>query len=128
MKKLEDIMNLSDSELEAISNDSRIEVPEGLDRSVRTSLEARRGAAGRRNMFSLVGGVCSVAAALTACLLILNHPGKDLYAEPEDTFSSPEEAYAYLQSALGRIGSNVQESMESPAMENGLRITRELLK
>lgn len=128
MKKLEDIMNLSDSELEAISNDSRIEVPEGLDRSVRTALEARRGAAGRKNMFRLVGGVCSVAAALTACLLILNHPGKDLYAEPEDTFSSPEEAYAYLQSALGRIGSNVQESMDSPAMENGLRITRELLK
>ena len=128
MKKLEDIMNLSDSELEAISNDSRIEVPEGLDRSVRTALEARRGAAGRRNMFKIGGGVCSVAAALTACLLILNPPGKDLYAEPEDTFSSPEEAYAYLQSALGRIGSNVQESMESPAMENGLRITRELLK
>ena len=126
MKKLEDIMNLSDSELEAIADDARIEVPEDLDASIRSSLEAGRQRKSRKPLFSIVGGICSVAAALAACLLVLNRPGNDLYAEPEDSFSDPAEAYAYLQNALGRIGTSVHDNLESPAMENGIRMTKEL--
>lgn len=119
-------MKLGDAELESIASDGDIKVPEGLDSEVRTALDRERGR--RRPSMVLLSAVCSAAAAVAACFIILNHRQNALYAEPQDSFDDPYEAYACLQSAFGKIGATMDSALEysAPVIENGVQRTAEV--
>lgn len=106
MKSLKDIENISFEELEAVSLNEDIKVPEGFEQRLESSLDLRFLTdciveRPRRTMKLLA------AAASVALLIGLGIGTVRWYNEPEDTFDDPYMAYAELEKAFAAISDSV---------------------
>lgn len=106
MKSLKDIENISFEELEAVSLNEDIKVPEGFEQRLESSLDLRFLSdriveRPRRTMKFLA------AAASVALLIGLGIGTVRWYNEPEDTFDDPYMAYAELEKAFAAISDSV---------------------
>ena len=106
MKSLKDIENISFEELEAVSLNEDIKVPEGFEQRLESSLDLRFLSDSvterpRRTMKFLA------AAASVALLIGLGIGTVRWYNEPEDTFDDPYMAYAELEKAFAAISDSV---------------------
>lgn len=119
MKRIEEIKNLTIDDLERIADDSRIEVPEGLDMKLLSAIMASSpdSIAPRRPRFlKLASG--AVATGIAACLAVMFM----MSDEPKDTFDDPKLAYAELEKTMSLISSKLERGMElaseaAPALE-----------
>ncbi|MBQ3207847.1 MAG: hypothetical protein IJB38_07590 [Bacteroidales bacterium] len=106
MKSLKDIENISFEELEAVSLNEDIKVPEGFEQRLESSLDLRfltdRIAERPRRTMKLLA-----AAASVALLIGLGIGTVRWYNEPEDTFDDPYMAYAELEKAFAAISDSV---------------------
>ena len=107
MKRLEDIERLSLEELERISEDGMVAVPDGLGERLENTLAAagmlRKQKPSRSGAwkFSFIPAVAVVAASLVVVL----KP-----STPKDTFSTPEEAYTQVEYAMSLISEKMNKS------------------
>ena len=112
MKSLKDIEKMSLEELEAVSLDESIKVPEGFAERIRTSVDAQSlideitadphpGRAVR-----IVGAAASVAVLAGIGLGIAKWQN-----EPKDTFDDPYLAYAELEKAFARMSDGMQKAI-----------------
>jgi len=104
MKRIEQIQNISLEEIEKISMDGSIAVPEGLGARMEGTVRRMHRARVRR----IAGGVGAFAVVAVAILgIILNR-------EPalEDTFSDPYLAYAQIEKTFNKIGATVSDSAD----------------
>lgn len=106
MKSLKDIENISFEELEAVSLNEDIKVPEGFEQRLESSLDLRfltdRIVERPRRTMKLLA-----AAASVALLIGLGIRTVRWYNEPEDTFDDPYMAYAELEKAFAAISDSV---------------------
>lgn len=106
MKSLKDIENISFEELEAVSLNENIKVPEGFEQRLESSLDLRfltdRIVERPRRTMKLLA-----AAASVALLIGLGIGTVRWYNEPEDTFDDPYMAYAELEKAFAAISDSV---------------------
>jgi hypothetical protein len=126
MKRIEDIEKLTLQELEAISDDTSIKVPEDLSKSLAELLGAAELSKPRRPLLRW-----AIAAAVAAAL------GLGIYfsipKSPRDTFSDPYLAYAEVQQAFELISQKSNKAAEIagkavPVMEKTEEIIRNLNK
>lgn len=130
MKRIEDIEKLTLQELEAISDDTSIKVPEDLSKSLSELLGAaelvEKPAKPQRPLLRW-----AIAAAVAAAL------GLGIYfsipKSPRDTFSDPYLAYAEVQQAFEFISQKSNKAAEIagkavPVMEKTEEIIRNLNK
>lgn len=102
MKNLKDIEKMSFEELDKVSQDGGIRLPEGFSERLEGGIAGLAAASeGRKKPvrlraagFSLAG----VAAAAVLAVLVLGGP-----ARPEDSFDDPRLAYAEVQKSLSLI-------------------------
>ena len=102
MRKLDEIARLSAADLERISLDERIPVPEELSGRVQEAvhtLPASRSKAVLRRALPAVG----IAAALAVVAAI----GQTRDPEPADTFDDPYLAYAQVEAVFAKISGTV---------------------
>ena len=110
MKTINEIEKLSLGELERISLDESIPVPEGLGE--RICVDAPWRSSRGRLLW-----ICSAAASLVIIAgLALTLRPKRL----EDTFDDPYLAYAEVEKALLRVSSGVEVGIQSVALSNEL--------
>ncbi len=109
MRKLDEISRLSASDLERISLDEKIPVPEELSGRVQDALqdlaaseEAGAGPAGSRFIRRVLPAV-GIAAALAVVAAI----GLTRDPEPADTFDDPYLAYAQVEAVFAKISGTV---------------------
>lgn len=106
MKSLKDIENISFEELEAVSLNEDIKVPEGFEQRLESSLDLRfltdRIVERPRKTMKLLA-----AAASVALLIGLGIGTVRWYNEPEDTFDDPYMAYEELEKAFAAISDSV---------------------
>ena len=112
MRKLDEISRLSADELERISLDERIPVPEELSGRVQDALQGlkapkeagsiRPGSAGSRFIRRTLPAV-GIAAALAVVAAI----GLTRDPEPADTFDDPYLAYAQVEAVFAKISGTV---------------------
>lgn len=118
MKNLKDIENISFEELERISSDESIKVPEGLQASVRATIAAaaavEEAKSEKRRRFAWVPYVSAFAAAAVCAAVVLVAPALN---NPKDTFDDPAVAYAELEKTLNYI---------SQKMEMGIQMAEEV--
>ena len=109
MKRLEDIERLSLEELERISEDGMVAVPDGLGERLENTLAAagmlRKQKPSRSGAwkFSLIPAVA--VAVVAASLVVVLKP-----STPKDTFSTPEEAYIQVEYAMSLISEKMNKS------------------
>lgn len=116
MKSLKDIENMSLEQLETVSKDESIAVPEGLTQRVQEMLEVQ---AKVTNYITSTGRRIRLAVGAVASFVILAGLGLEIARwqnEPEDTFDDPYLAYAELEKAFALI---------SDGMQKGLSMARE---
>ena len=102
MRKLDEIARLSAADLERISLDERIPVPEELSGRVQEAvhtLPASRSKAVLRRALPAVG--IAAALAVVAAIGLTRDP------EPADTFDDPYLAYAQVEAVFAKISGTV---------------------
>lgn len=105
MKSIKDIENMSMEQLEAVSMDEGIAVPEGFAERLHDTLDAQKvaadlGSSSRRIRFM-------AAAASTAVLIAVGSAATYRYSQPKDTFDDPYLAYAELEKAFARMSDTI---------------------
>ena len=103
MKSLKELENMSLEELEAVSLDENIVVPEGFAARLESCLEGRKG---RARVVRLVA-----AAASVAVLAGVGFGVAKWQDEPKDTFDDPYLAYAELEKAFATMSGGVQKAL-----------------
>ena len=104
MKSIKDIENMSLEQLEVVSMDESIAVPEGFTSRLENSLEDKK---------SRVKVVRFVAAAASVAVLAGVGFGIAKWQdEPKDTYNDPYLAYAELERAFEMISSGINQSLE----------------
>lgn len=119
MKSLKDIENMSLEQLETVSKDESIAVPEGLTQRVQEMLEVQAKVDKVTNYIPSTGRRIRLAVGAVASFVILAGLGLEIARwqnEPEDTFDDPYLAYAELEKAFALI---------SDGMQKGLSMARE---
>lgn len=119
MKRIEDIENLAVDELERIADDAGIEIPEGLDAKLVSTIVASDSgsiAPRRYNTLKIVTG--TVATGIAACLAVLLM----VSGGPKDTYDDPKLAYAELERTMSLISSKMERGLQmaaeaAPALE-----------
>ena len=108
MKSLKDIENISFEELERIASDESIQVPEGLQKSVKATIEAAAAAeeASRKEerRFTWLPFVSAFAAVAVCAAIVFVAPMRN---NPKDTFDDPAVAYAELEKTFNYIAQKV---------------------
>ena len=97
MKSLKDIEKITLEELEAVSLDETVAVPEGLAQRIRENLDVRRT---RRFVFASVALVAGIGFGIARW-----------QNEPKDTFDDPYLAYAELEKAFARMSGEIQKGL-----------------
>jgi len=113
MKSVKDMENMSLEQLEAVSMDENIAVPEGFAERLKENFatlerltEDEPKKIGRVKLFRLV----SVAAAV-ALLAGVGFGIARWQSEPKDTFDDPYLAYAELEKAFARVSDGMQRGL-----------------
>lgn len=112
MKDINELTRLGEQDLDRIAADNSLQVPEHLDSKLRDNIVAAQLASEKpakpvRN-FSL-----AIAGAALALLLALALPWQTAEPAPKDTFSSPEEAYAYLEKTFSYMGDRSENALKT---------------
>ena len=103
MKSIKEIERMTLEELEAVSMDEDIAVPEGFRERMESRLKSRE--AGRKSL-----RIMTVAAA--ASLLVgIGFGLAGINDEPKDTFDDPYLAYAELEKTFARMSEGVQKGL-----------------
>ena len=104
MKSIKEMENMSLEQLEAVSMDESIAVPEGFANRLENSLEDKK---------SRVKVVRFVAAAASVAVLAGVGFGIAKWQdEPKDTYDDPYLAYAELERAFEMISTGINQSLE----------------
>ena len=121
MKSIKDIEKMTLEELEAVSMDEGIAVPEGFMESMEARLNSRE--AGRKSL-----RIISIAAA--ASLLVGAGFGlAGLKGQPKDTFDDPYLAYAQVEKALDMMSEGMKKGFDMADESEAIIIrTTEILK
>ena len=104
MKSIKEIEDMSLEQLEAVSMDESIAVPEGFANRLENSLEDRK------NRVKVVRFVA--AAASVAVLAGVGFGIAKWQDEPKDTYDDPYLAYAELERAFEMISTGINQSLE----------------
>ena len=104
MKSIDEISRLSAEDLERISLDESIPVPEELSGKVQEAVHAA-GAQANRRRWVLPAGIAAAIATLVAVGLTRN-------PEPKDTFDDPYLAYAEVEKVFAKISGTVAYGAE----------------
>lgn len=119
MKSLKDIENMSLEQLDAVSMDESITVPEGLTQRVQEMLEVQAKVDKIADDTPSDGRKTRLTVGAVASFVLLAGLGLGIARwqnEPEDTFDDPYLAYAELEKAFALI---------SDGMQKGLSMARE---
>ena len=103
MKSIKEIENMSLEQLEAVSMDESIAVPDGFTSRIEGRLENRKS---RVRVVRFVAAVASVAVLAGVGLSIAKWQ-----EEPKDTFDDPYLAYAEIQKAFATISTSINKSL-----------------
>ena len=101
MKSLKDIENISLEELEAVSLDDSIAVPEGFAQRLQERLPGRQ-----VRMVRFIAAAASVSVLAGVGFGIARWQN-----EPKDTFDDPYLAYAELEKAFARMSGEIQKGL-----------------
>ena len=104
MKSIKEMENMSLEQLEAVSMDEGIAVPEDFANRLENSLE------GRKSKVKVVRFVA--AAASVAVLAGVGFGIAKWQDEPKDTYDDPYLAYAELERAFEMISTGINQSLE----------------
>lgn len=117
MKSIKDIENISLEQLEAVSMDESIAVPEGFGARMKEMVDAVEAVAhltenefeihSSRKVVRYAAAAASVAIIAGVGLGIAQRAG-----QPKDTFDDPYLAYAELEKAFDKISASVNKSMD----------------
>ena len=106
MKSIDELSRLSAEDLERISLDESIPVPEELSGRVQSAVHAA-GAQANRLRWILPAGIAAALATLVAVgLTLMRNP------EPIDTFDDPYLAYAEVEKVFAKISGTVAYGAE----------------
>lgn len=105
MKSIKDIENMSMEQLEAVSMDEGIAVPEGFAERLHDTLDAQKVAADLGSSNHRIRFMAAVASA--AVLLAVGSAAAYRYSQPKDTFDDPYLAYAELEKAFARMSDTI---------------------
>lgn len=120
MKSIKDIKRMTLEELEAVSLDEGIKVPEGLSEKVRSTIESRER---KRKVFSIASAAAAVVVIVAGLSL------SESYREPEDTFDDPYLAYAEVEKALAMVTEGMRKGINMvEESESVIERTTEILK
>jgi hypothetical protein len=121
MKSIKDIEKMTLEELEAVSMDEGIVVPEGFRESMEARMKSHE--AGRKSL-----RIISIAAA--ASLLVGAGFGlAGLNDQPKDTFDDPYLAYAQVEKALSMMSEGMKKGFDMADESEAIIIrTTEILK
>ena len=118
MKSIKDIEQITIEELEAISLDKKIVVPQDLDYKIQSRLLGKK-----KKIYSMI----SVAAAITVIVTGLGL--STLSNEPKDTFDNPYLAYAELEKAFATMSEGMKKGMDMvEASESVIKKSTEIFK
>ena len=106
MKSIDEISRLSAEDLERISLDESIPVPEELSGKVQEAVQAA-GAQTDRRRWLLPSGIAAAVAVLVAVGMTLTRN-----PEPIDTFDDPYLAYAEVEKVFAKISGTVAYGAE----------------
>jgi hypothetical protein len=117
MKSIKDIENISLEQLEAVSMDESITVPDGFAARMKENADAAVTAGlltgnesegqGRRKAVRYVA-----AAASVAIMAGVGYGIAQWQSQPKDTFDDPYLAYAEVEKAFEKISSSINRSLE----------------
>ena len=120
MKSIKDIEKMTLEELEAVSMDEGIAVPEGFRESMEARVRSR--AAGRKSL-----RVIGIAAA--SLLVGAGFGLAGINDEPKDTFDDPYLAYAHVEKALSMMSEGMKKGFDmADESEAIISRTTEILK
>lgn len=116
MKSIKDIENMSVEQLEAVSMDESIVVPDGFASRMKDGVQAHEvlehlasdGSEGRRNVRTL--RIVSAAASV-ALLAGVGFGIAKWQSEPKDTFDDPYLAYAEIEKAFEKMSTGINKSL-----------------
>ena len=121
MKSVKDIEKMTLEELEAVSMDEGIVVPEGFRESMEACLKSRE--AGRKSL--RVIGIAAAASLLVGVGFGL----AGINEEPKDTFDDPYLAYAQIEKALDMMSEGMKKGFDMADESEAIIIrTTEILK
>ena len=106
MKSIDEISRLSAEDLERISLDESIPVPEELSGKVQEAVQAAGAQADRRRWLLPSGIAAAVAVLVAVGLALTRNP------EPIDTFDDPYLAYAEVEKVFAKISGTVAYGAE----------------
>ena len=106
MKSIDEISRLSAEDLERISLDESIPVPEELSARVQAAVRAADRQAQRRRWVLPTGIAAAVATLVAVGLTLTRNP------EPIDTFDDPYLAYAEVEKVFAKISGTVAYGAE----------------
>ena len=106
MKSIDEISRLSAEDLERISLDESIPVPEELSGRVQEADHAAGAQANRRRWVLPAGIAAAVATLVAVGLTLTRNP------EPVDTFDDPYLAYAQVEAVFAKISGTVAYGAE----------------
>lgn len=117
MKSIKDIENMSLEQLEAVSMDESIAVPEGFAIRMKENVDAAEtiGILTENESGSHSTGKIVRYAAAAASVAILAGAGFGIarwQSQPKDTFDDPYLAYAEVEKALAKISASINKSLE----------------
>ena len=116
MKSIKDIENMSLEQLEAVSMDKDIAVPDGLAARLKENLQTREvlehlvsdESEDRRNVRTL--RIVSIAASV-ALLAGVGFGAASWQSQPKDTFDDPYLAYAEIEKAFEKMSAGINKSL-----------------
>ena len=114
MKSLKDIENISLEELDAVSLDEGIRIPEGFAERLQENIEAQqkidrleeKRPAAQKRLLTFISAAASVAVLAGIGLGIARWQN-----EPKDTFDDPHMAYAELEKAFAKVSGGMQKAL-----------------
>lgn len=101
MKSIKDIEQLTIQELETISFDEKIVVPDDLAYRIQSGILSKK-----KKTYSMIGAAAAIAVVVAGLgLSVVNN-------EPKDTFDNPYLAYAELEKAFATISEGMKKGMD----------------
>ena len=123
MKRLEDIENLSISELERIASDESVKVPatlkhdiavtaRALEMASKVEEEAKESGLSRKRYRKILRMISYPAAAVAILTIGMHLSFQDSIRTPKDTFDDPMMAYVQMEQVFGFISEKMSTGMD----------------